>query len=425
MHRSLLFLALGAITACGAGSAPSPQTSAPATSSAGPPQTPSPAAGAPPAVAPAERPGTAGAPIARRPLRATITGVIARSSMPRDAPAVGVEEALEICPGDGLRPCSGVRLDGEPAPELISAPGRPVVVARVTGRYDGARLALEGPGERVPMPPEPEYRNPCPEFQTARRGDVNASPELAALAEQIEREHPERHAGTFWDRTRQTMTVRLTGDTSELAAQLKLASRPDRLCLAGGAAHALSQQIGALETIVERLAQQHAWFVEGGPDVLTNELVLRIENVDRAILEEVRTLAGPGARIQSFIELLEGSLAEMPDPPPRGDIPLVTQSRRWNYGGMHALGSFVVRLDEPARCVYLENVNGERVMPIWPQGYAAYQSPFRVVDFDGAVVSKTPDAQPFSGGLVSFDNFEQGPTDRCGASSAWIGTPNR
>ena len=88
-------------------------------------------------------------------------------------------------------------------------------------------------------------------------------------------------------------------------------------------------------------------------------------------------------------------------------------------------GSFVVRLDEAARCVYLENVNGERVMPIWPQGYAAYQSPFRVVDFDGALVSKTHDAQPFSGGLASFDNFEQATPNRCGASSAWIGAPGR
>jgi hypothetical protein len=294
----------------------------------------------------------------------------------------------------------------------------------MTGLYDGASLALEGPGERVPTKPEPEYRNPCPQFQDAKRG-VNASPELTALAEQIEREHPERHAGTFWDRTRQTMTVRLTGDTSELAARLKLGSRPERLCLAGGAAHALPEQLAALEKIVSRLAQLHAWFIEGGPDVLTNEFVLRIENVDRAILSEVRELAGPGARIESFIELLEGSLGEMPDPPPRGDIPLVTQSRRWSYGGMHARGTFRVRLDAAARCVYLENVNGERVMPIWPQGYAAYESPFRVVDFDGAVVSKTPDAQPFGGGHVPFDNFEQAPPDRCGASSAWIGAPGR
>lgn len=38
--------------------------------------------------------------------------------------------------------------------------------------------------------------------------------------------------------------------------------------------------------------------------------------------DEVHALAGPGARIESFIELLEGSLGEMPDPPPLGDIPL-------------------------------------------------------------------------------------------------------
>jgi hypothetical protein len=75
--------------------------------------------------------------------------------------------------------------------------------------------------------------------------------------------------------------------------------------------------------------------------------------------------------------------------------------------------------------VYLETERGERVMPIWPLGYAAHDAPFRVEDFDGVVVSKTPDAQPFGGGLVPFDNFEQGPPNRCGASSAWIGTPSR
>jgi hypothetical protein len=354
-----------------------------------------------------------------------ITGVIARSSMPRAKPAVGVEEALEICPGESLRPCAGVRIEGEPAPELFSVRGGPVVVARVTGRYDGARLTLEGPGERVPAPPEPEYRNPCSAFQDAKRGDVNPSPELAALAEQIEREHPARHAGTFWDRTRQTLTVRLTGDTSELAARLKLASRPDRLCLSGGAAHALQEQLAALEKIVNLLASRHAWFVEGGPDVLTNELALRIENVDRAILDEVHVLAGPGARIERFIELLEGSLGELPDPPSLGDIPLVTQSRRWSYGGMQALGRFRVRLDEAARCVYLETERGERVMPIWPLGYAAHAGPFRVVDFDGVVVVQGPEAHSFGGGLVPFANFEQGPPNRCGASSAWIGAPDR
>jgi hypothetical protein len=221
------------------------------------------------------------------------------------------------------------------------------------------------------------------------------------------------------------MTVRLTGDTSELAARLKLGSRPERLCLAGGAAHALPEQLAALEKIVSRLAQLHAWFIEGGPDVLTNELALRIENVDRAILDAVHALAGPGARIERFIELLEGSLGELPDPPPLGDIPLVTQSRRWSYGGMHALGRFRVRLDEAARCVYLETEGGERVMPIWPLGYAAYESPFRVVDFDGVMVVQGPDAHSFGGGLVPFANFEQGPPNRCGASSAWIGAPDR
>lgn len=64
-------------------------------------------------------------------------------------------------------------------------------------------------------------------------------------------------------------------------------------------------------------------------------------------------------------------------------------------------------------------------MPIWPLGYAAHADPFRVVDFDGVVVVKGPEARSFGGGHVPFANFAQGPPNRCGASSAWVGAPIR
>ena len=92
---------------------------------------------------------------------------------------------------------------------------------------------------------------------------------------------------------------------------------------------------------------------------------------------------------------------------------------------MQALGSFRVRLDAAARCVYLQSEKGERLLPIWPHGYAAYDEPLRITDFDGVIVSMTSELQPFAGGQVPLAGAAPRADDACGATKAWIGEPHR
>jgi hypothetical protein len=78
-----------------------------------------------------------------------------------------------------------------------------------------------------------------------------------------------------------------------------------------------------------------------------------------------------------------------------------------------------------ARCVYFEAPDGERLVPIWPQGYAAYAEPFRVVDFDDRPVSKTPEQQQFGGATLTMDQLSSPPANACGAKIGWPVTPER
>jgi hypothetical protein len=367
-----------------------------------------PATHAAPRVAPSATPGT---------VRAVITGVVAPTpGQPR--------EALEICPAAYLRPCSGVQLVGEFAPDFVSTAER-VKVVRLWGHYDGARLELDGRAELVPpRVSEADYRNPCPQYQDELPGEENASSPLSGLADYLVRQHPGRHAATHWDRARQTLTLQFTGDVSALVAKVK-ATRSDRLCLIGGARRSLDDLRRLRNAVMALVDGRNGWLVGVDIDMLANSLDVRIENVDQALLAEVRNAAGSEARITSFIELLEGSIDELPQPPARGDIPLATRPRRWDQGPWAgSLGIFVIRLDAAARCVYLETEDGERVLPIWPQGYAAYSEPFRVVDFDDRPVSQTPDPQPFGGAHMAVDQLAFPPANACGAKISWSLTPD-
>jgi hypothetical protein len=346
-----------------------------------------------PRVAPSAPPGT---------VRVVITGVVAPSpGQPRDT--------LEICPGGSLRPCSGVQLVGELAPDFVSTAER-VKVVRLWGHYDGARLELDGRAELVPRPAsEADYRNPCPQYQDELPGDENAS----------------RHAATHWDRARQTLTVQFTGDVSALAAKVK-ATRSDRLCLIGGARRSLDDLRRLRNAVMALVDGRNGWVVGIDIDMLANSLVVLIENVDAALLADVRNLTGPEARIMTFIELLDATIDELPQPPARGDIPLVTRQQRWDHGPWFgALGLFVIRLDAVARCVYFEAPDGERLVPIWPQGYAAYAEPFRVVDFDDRTVSRTPEQQEFGGANLTMEQLSSPPANTCGAKMGWPVTPER
>ncbi|MET0413666.1 MAG: hypothetical protein ABW217_20320, partial [Polyangiaceae bacterium] len=240
-----------------------------------------------------------------------------------------------------------------------------------------------------------------------------------ARADELERRYPERFAGLWWDRERSLYTVWLTGDV----ADVERPSLRDGLCVVGGARFSARELDARLARVRSILSESGVLLVEGGSDVLANRVQLRVESIDRAALSRVRAAGGDAVELISFIELAERALAELPAPPARGDVPLITSPLRSSTAMMQALGHFAVRLDEARRCVYLEAQNGERLLPLWPFGYAAFTGPLRIVDYDDVEVAREGAAIAFGGGHVPLSPALA--ARACGAQSAWSGAPSR
>jgi hypothetical protein len=388
--------ALLAASAAGCTTPPTPSNIAAAPSSAVTAPNATAASAAAASAAAASAPRTAPTAVA-----VTITGVVTRSA----------DGALEICPGESVRPCPGVRVRGELAPELVSTRERPLVV-RLAGTYDGAELVLSK-AELVGAPPRraPQVHCAAPLRSTREQSTGRAS------ADELERRYPERFAGLWWDRARSLYTVWLTGDVADV-------ERPalrDGVCVVGGASFSARELSASFERAQQALSDSGVLLVEGGSDVLTNRVQLRVEHIDRTTLSRVRAVAG--VELTSFIELTERPLADLPPAPARGDVPLVTSPMRSSTAMMHALGHFAVRLDEARRCVFLEADNGERYLPLWPFGYAAFTSPLRIVDFDDVEVAREGTPTAFGGGHLPLSPELR--ERACGAESAWSGAPSR
>lgn len=341
----------------------------------------------------------AAAPVA---VAVTLTGLVTRAA----------DGALEICAGESVRPCPGVRVRSELQPELVSTRERPLVV-RLAGTYDGGELVLS----KAELVGAPARRAPQVHCEAPLRSTREQS-KGRARADELERRYPERFAGLWWDRERSLYTVWLTGDVADV-------ERPalrEGVCVVGGARFSARELSAAFERAQQVLGESGVLLVEGGTDVLTNRVQLRVEHIDRTTLSRVHAVAGDAAALVSFIELTERPLSELPPPPARGDVPLVTSPLRSSTAMMHALGHFAVRLDEARRCVYLEAQNGERLLPLWPFGYAALTGPLRIVDYDDVEVAREGAPTAFGGGHVPIS-----PELRdyaCGAESAWSGAPS-
>jgi hypothetical protein len=396
--------ALGlALSAALAGGCTPPPSTAPAAAST--PSTPE-TAGAPASPSPPAAPSPAPKP-AR--VAVTITGVLSR----------GPDGLLEICPGESLRPCPGVRVVGELSPALVSSQ-EPALIVRLTGTYDGAELTVSGgtpvgPGRRSFTPPLE-----CPTPRRKLPAVHMASTAADARRTELERRHPERFAGGWWDRQRGVYTLWFTGELNE-------AEEPrarDGVCVVGGARYSMRELRARWDQILPLLEELGVLLVGGGPDVSKNRVLVQVENIDQARLARVHAAGAGAVDVLSFIELAADPLEDLPSPPTRGDVPLITSPLRSSYVHMHALGRFDVRLDEAARCVYLQKTQpNERLLPLWPFGYAAYTGPLRIVDFDDVEVARTGEAVAFGGGYLPLPAALR---DRaCGAESAWSGAPNR
>ncbi len=365
------------------------------------------------------QPATSSAPIRRASVAAKLRGVAMHGVGPDGSPV------LEICPGERIAPCAGVELVGEIPPQLVSTAARIVpIVAR--GTYDGVSLQVEEVQTGTPLREQSRerYRNPCPEYQTPLPGPANGPDTLRIELERLQQTYDSRVSGIWWDRPRQTLTVRLTGDVSEVKKNLML-ERGERFCIVGGAANTRAEAASKVERMHQLLERTEAIFLSGGFDEVSERLQIQLEAVDAATRKLIESEAGRDVQVHAFIELLDARLKEMPLPPARGVFPLVTNQAR-SSTGMHALGRFSLHADRTHHCVYLQGSSGKgsRMQPLLPFGYAVLDAPLRLVDFDGRVVAVEGETTDWGGGNVGTTSAANAaPT--CGAASAWSGAPSR
>lgn len=339
-------------------------------------------------------------------VRAVVTGVVLRRG-----------DELEVCPGRSVGPCAGIRIQGQVEDAWISDSGK-VTVVRLRGAFDSSTLVLDGPAEPTTLAEEPSYKNDCPEFQKPAKGQ-NPEPRLSAAVEALVSEQRERFAGQWWDRERQTMVIWVTGDPSEVRKRAKERAPSARICVRGQARFT-EDQLESARAKADKILREHGvvWSSSAG-DVVRNQIVYEADAVDAATLSDLARDTGDAIRITAFIELVEQSLSQLPEPAARGDVALVTAKNR-SGAEMAALGRFSVHYDSQQRCVFL-SAPGERVLPVWPFGYWATSSPFQVYDYDGNVVAQEGQTLELGGGQVDIQHVSA--DNACGAKQAWIGRP--
>lgn len=355
----------------------------------------------------------------------TTTTTIATGERPSGAvlvKATGIlasraDGTLEICPGQGEE-CAGIRLTGD-----IASPDTNPPVIQVTGWYDGAEISVTtSVAPHSSLFTETDFSTPCEGLQGA--GSVNPPNDpvnaIVAYTETI----PDRFAGMWWDRANAVMTVWLTGSDLEehrLAIE-EAAGNNLTVCVTGDADFSETELLAIQQAIHDIVDLQATAMWATSTDILTNRVEVMMEYLDGPTRQSVAEKFGNAVVFHAFLEILEGTIADLPEPVPArpGDVELLTQPNRAG-GGMEALGTFEVAFDEERHCVYFPgdefSADGSsRILPVWPFGYTAESNPLRIYDQAGEQVAEEGDTIQMGGGFVDYVTEKE----LCGAGGAWI-----
>lgn len=330
----------------------------------------------------------------------------------------------EICPGSSLGPCAGIHVRGALDERWLSRPDA-VTVWRLTGSFDGSALVLDGPAEPTSYGQRPSYRNPCSQYQDKVAGrSIESNPDRhqSEKLQSFLSTFPERLAAQWWDAERQTMVVWVTGDAVPLQQRFGQLAPSARVCFKGQARFSERELEAARARADAVLTRHQVKWSSSSIDVLTNQVVYDADAIHSDTLAELTRDTHGAVRVLAFLESLATPLAELPKPPPRGDVELLTSPVR-SGASMQALGRFSLHYDAALRCVYLADAEGKRLLPVWPFGYFATSVPVQVFDFDGVPVAGGGALVEFAGGHVDLQHVQT--QDTCGATSAWIGHPQR
>jgi len=364
----------------------------------------------------AERPGTM--PATPSPSDRTAAAV------PSPAPSGGLavvltgaplvdDDGVTWCAGSvGSGDCAGIPVTGLPDGAVAGFERSPVW--RVEGVYDGVTVqatAAPEPAERT----EPDFTTPCEDLRGQSSETGNMDHAAGDAVEQYVSTIPGRHAATWWDQRNAVLTVLLTGDdvTEHRAALQEAVGDRGTVCVVGGARWSAAELEQAQQRALEIAQAEGMGPWSSGTDAVANRVDLEVERSDEASVARIAQEAGQAVRVHSFIAVRDGTLADLPAAPARGDVELETAQTRGG-SGMTALGSFTLRFDAQQGCVYGE-FGQERIGVIWPFGYYAESGPLRVFDREGQLVAREGDRLRSGGGQVPRDSGQV-----CGASEVWV-----
>lgn len=240
-------------------------------------------------------------------------------------------------------------------------------------------------------------------------------PDASAAITRYTRTIPDRCAGTWWNSDTQVMTVWLTGDDvgEHRSALTEAVGDRGTVCVAGGARWTLRELQTASDRAFEIAIDADLLPWGSGVDTYRNTAEVEVERSDPATLERIAATTEGAVEVRAFLAVRDATLADLPEPPQRGDIALETDDTRGG-GAMEALGVFTVRLDTTQQCVYGE-MGTDRIGIVWPFGYYAEADPLRVFDADGALVAREGDTLRSGGGGID----RTGPPV-CGTDSVWV-----
>lgn len=311
-----------------------------------------------------------------------------------------------VCPG-GETECWAV--DGP-----VPAPHDDASNVVVEGRLRGTRLFVEH--EPTVDDGGVDFRNPCGDDVAAmagENGDDATADGVVRYAESI----ADEYAGSWLARPGPVMVLAVTGHAARHRAALDAAGLDD-VCVTDDGFRFTERELRAAQadvaTHVDAWAARGWHFASSGEGVVENRVLVELDQLDPRLVHEVEERWHGMVAVQAAVEVLDGTVADLPDPP-KGDFEIAVRPR----GGvsMDALGHFVLRYDAVHDCVYLEG-GTTRMKPVWHAGTRALRDPVRIVDGAGKVIATVDEPFEIGGGLAG--HVEPGDPLGCGAADVWI-----
>jgi len=326
---------------------------------------------------------------------------------------------LEICPAPG-DDCAGIAIDGD-----ITPPDHDPPMMQLTGWYNGATLTVTtAEVTNRSAFDDRDFTAPCEELRgsgSVRNPPTDSEDAVWAYLETI----PDRYAGQWWDAANGVMTIWLTGDDiTDHRTALEAVAGDGRVCVIGGADYTEAALIEVQGRLFDVIDVEGTATSSSSLDTLGNRVEVTMEYLDSPTRTQIEREFGDAVVLISFVEVLEGTIADLPDQVAArpGDVELLTQPTRAG-GGMEALGTFEVMFDAELRCVYFsadpdEPAGEARTAPIWPFGYTAESNPLRIFDQDGQLIAREGDVIQTGGGHVGPPDDDR--PENCGANDVWI-----